>query len=302
MAGAHLAHRIAVASRSRVDDERTRGDGDAVARATRRSTATSCCRSTRRDSTRRRRGSSGTTTAARRDRRGVRARRSTRRSAPADVIFLVDRSGSMDGTSIEEVRNALQLCLRSMIAGLPLQHRRLRLAASRRCFRRVARYDEASLAEASAHVARAGGGSRRHRDPAGAAVRARAAAAAGAAAAGRRADRRRGDQHGRRARARASSTRRTRASSRSASAPARAITSCKGLARAGGGTAEFIFPGRAHRTEGRAPVRPAALAGADERAHRLGRLDVHAGHVVAAAGLRRRPAARLRAGRAAAAA
>ena len=36
---------------------------------------------------------------------------------PAEVIFLIDRSGSMDGTSIEEVRNALQLCLRSLSAG-----------------------------------------------------------------------------------------------------------------------------------------------------------------------------------------
>ena len=36
---------------------------------------------------------------------------------PAEIIFVVDRSGSMQGTSIEEVRNALQLCLRSMITG-----------------------------------------------------------------------------------------------------------------------------------------------------------------------------------------
>ncbi len=34
-----------------------------------------------------------------------------------DVTFVVDRSGSMEGTSIEEVRNALQLCLRSMNHG-----------------------------------------------------------------------------------------------------------------------------------------------------------------------------------------
>jgi Ca-activated chloride channel family protein len=37
--------------------------------------------------------------------------------APAEIVFLVDRSGSMGGTSIEEVRNALQLCLRSMTPG-----------------------------------------------------------------------------------------------------------------------------------------------------------------------------------------
>lgn len=40
-----------------------------------------------------------------------------RTTAPAEVIFLVDRSGSMEGTSIHEVRNALQLCLRSMTPG-----------------------------------------------------------------------------------------------------------------------------------------------------------------------------------------
>ena len=38
-------------------------------------------------------------------------------TAPAELIFLVDRSGSMEGTSIQEVRNALQLCLRSMTPG-----------------------------------------------------------------------------------------------------------------------------------------------------------------------------------------
>ena len=36
---------------------------------------------------------------------------------PVEVIFLVDESGSMKGESIGEVRNALQLCLRSMTAG-----------------------------------------------------------------------------------------------------------------------------------------------------------------------------------------
>lgn len=74
-------------------------------------------------------------------------------SAPAEIVFLVDRSGSMGGQSIAEVRNALQLCLRSMIPG---------------CFFNIAGfgstfdtlfpksrdYDERSLAEASEHVAR----------------------------------------------------------------------------------------------------------------------------------------------------
>jgi Ca-activated chloride channel family protein len=36
---------------------------------------------------------------------------------PAEVVFLIDRSGSMEGTSIAEVRNALQLCLRSLSPG-----------------------------------------------------------------------------------------------------------------------------------------------------------------------------------------
>ena len=36
---------------------------------------------------------------------------------PAEVVFVIDRSGSMQGSSIAEVRNALQLCLRSLSAG-----------------------------------------------------------------------------------------------------------------------------------------------------------------------------------------
>jgi Ca-activated chloride channel family protein len=73
------------------------------------------------------------------------------RSAPAEVLFLLDRSGSMQGSSIEEARNALQLALRSLRPG---------------CFFNVVGfgstlealfpgsrpYDEASLAEAAAHV------------------------------------------------------------------------------------------------------------------------------------------------------
>jgi hypothetical protein len=38
-------------------------------------------------------------------------------SQPAEVVFVIDRSGSMGGTSIAEVRNALQLCLRSLSPG-----------------------------------------------------------------------------------------------------------------------------------------------------------------------------------------
>ena len=68
-----------------------------------------------------------------------------------DVTFVVDRSGSMEGTSIEEVRNALQLCLRSMnhgctfnIVGFGSKYQSL--------FSESRAYDEASLAEASEHV------------------------------------------------------------------------------------------------------------------------------------------------------
>ncbi|MGB6995691.1 MAG: VIT domain-containing protein, partial [Thermoanaerobaculia bacterium] len=37
--------------------------------------------------------------------------------APCEIVFVVDRSGSMYGNSIEEARNALQLCLRSLPEG-----------------------------------------------------------------------------------------------------------------------------------------------------------------------------------------
>jgi Ca-activated chloride channel family protein len=73
-------------------------------------------------------------------------------SAPAELIFLVDRSGSMRGSSMEEVRNALQLCLRSLtpgcyfnIVGFGFNHEAL--------FPESRPYDEATLKAASAHVA-----------------------------------------------------------------------------------------------------------------------------------------------------
>jgi hypothetical protein len=73
-------------------------------------------------------------------------------SAPAEVIFVVDRSGSMKGQSIAEVRNALQLSLRSLtsacrfnIVGFGSQHEML--------FPDSRPYDQASLEIASAHVA-----------------------------------------------------------------------------------------------------------------------------------------------------
>jgi hypothetical protein len=73
-------------------------------------------------------------------------------AAPAELIFLVDRSGSMDGDSIEQVRNALQLCLRSLtpgcrfnIVGFGASHEAL--------FPEVRAYEQSTLEAASAHVA-----------------------------------------------------------------------------------------------------------------------------------------------------
>ncbi|MBK8596749.1 MAG: VWA domain-containing protein [Holophagales bacterium] len=72
-------------------------------------------------------------------------------SPKGEVVFLVDRSGSMEGTSIAEARNALQLCLRSLAPGLLFNvvgfgnHHETLFPGSRP-------YDEASLAEASRHV------------------------------------------------------------------------------------------------------------------------------------------------------
>jgi Ca-activated chloride channel family protein len=73
-------------------------------------------------------------------------------TSPAEVIFLVDRSGSMQGTSIEEVRNALQLCLRSMIPGC-----RFNIigfgSTYQVLFPESRAYDDSSLNAASEHVA-----------------------------------------------------------------------------------------------------------------------------------------------------
>jgi hypothetical protein len=71
---------------------------------------------------------------------------------PSDVIFVVDRSGSMEGRSIEEVRNALQLCLRSLHEGC-----RFNIvgfgSTSEALFPESRAYDQASLDVASRHVA-----------------------------------------------------------------------------------------------------------------------------------------------------
>ena len=71
--------------------------------------------------------------------------------APADVIFLVDRSGSMEGTSIDEVRNALQLCLRSLVSGCYFNIIGFGTEIDM-LFPHSRAYGESTLAEASAHV------------------------------------------------------------------------------------------------------------------------------------------------------
>ncbi|HEY0871956.1 MAG TPA: VIT domain-containing protein [Vicinamibacterales bacterium] len=72
-------------------------------------------------------------------------------SAPAEILFLVDRSGSMGGTSIEEVRRALQLCLRSMIPGC-----RFNIVGFgsryQSLFPESRLYDQGTLDEATKHV------------------------------------------------------------------------------------------------------------------------------------------------------
>ena len=73
-------------------------------------------------------------------------------SSPAEIIFVVDRSGSMAGSSIAEVRNALQLSLRSLFSGCRFNI----IGFGSTCtslFRESRVYDQASLDAASRHVA-----------------------------------------------------------------------------------------------------------------------------------------------------
>jgi Ca-activated chloride channel family protein len=69
----------------------------------------------------------------------------------AEVVFVVDRSGSMAGSSIAEVRNALQLCLRSLTLGCRFNIVGFGTGV-RRLFETNRPYDEESLALATAHV------------------------------------------------------------------------------------------------------------------------------------------------------
>ena len=72
--------------------------------------------------------------------------------APAEIIFVADRSGSMGGSSIEEVRNALQLCLRSMGAGCYFNIIGFG-STIEVLFPQSRQYDDSSLQAASAHIA-----------------------------------------------------------------------------------------------------------------------------------------------------
>ena len=116
-------------------------------------------------------------------------------TAAAEVIFVADRSGSMGGTSIEEVRNALQLCLRSMTSGCYFNIIGFG-STTEALFPQSRKYDDASLRAAGAHVsameANLGG---TEILPA-LQLALGAATAAGAGAAGGCPDRRRGHQHG----------------------------------------------------------------------------------------------------------
>ncbi len=72
-------------------------------------------------------------------------------ASPAEIVFVVDRSGSMGGTSIGEVRDALQLCLRSMIAGCRFNIVGFGTSVES-LFPESQPYNETSLAAASRHV------------------------------------------------------------------------------------------------------------------------------------------------------
>jgi Mg-chelatase subunit ChlD len=214
-------------------------------------------------------------------------------STPGDITFVVDRSGSMEGNSIEEVRNAPQLCLRSMIPGC-----RFNIVGFGSRFESLfdgsRSYDEASLAEASKHVAALTA------DLGGTEI-----LPALKFVLERREDRSLPRHIVVLTDGEVTNTDAVLSLAKSHAAHARIFTFgigagashhlVNGLARRRRHRRVHLSRGT-HRAEGRAPVRTAALARVDERSSRLGRLQCHGGHVGAAAGLLGRPAARIRAG------
>ena len=73
--------------------------------------------------------------------------------APCEIIFVVDRSGSMGGPSIVEARNALQLCLRSLSEGTLFNIVGFG-SGFEMLFPKSRPYDNKSLAEANRHLKR----------------------------------------------------------------------------------------------------------------------------------------------------
>ena len=71
--------------------------------------------------------------------------------ARSEIVFLVDRSGSMQGTSIAEAKNALQLCLRSLPAGSSFNLVGFG-STFEPLFPESRPYDDASLRDAVAHI------------------------------------------------------------------------------------------------------------------------------------------------------
>ncbi len=71
--------------------------------------------------------------------------------ARSEIVFLVDRSGSMRGTSIAEAKNALQLCLRSLPAGCSFNLVGFG-SEFEPLFPESRPYDDASLRDAVAHI------------------------------------------------------------------------------------------------------------------------------------------------------
>ena len=212
--------------------------------------------------------------------------------APAEVVFVVDRSGSMQGSSIAEARNALQLALRSLrpgcrfnVVGFGSTFEPL-FPESRRLRRR-----EPGRGHAAREAARGRPG--RHRDPARARARVRVRASGGPPATGLRPDRRRGQQHRRGDRARPPARRRhphLHLRHRRRRQPPPGEGPCPRRGRRG----RVHRTGRADRGQGAAAAVAGPGAGLERRSRRLGRAGSGAVPARGAAGLRRRPRPALR--------